>query len=398
MAFEEGGSAGPEFVGGKGKVHIPQFPKFPRKISRILAIFVILLVVMLAVFTMCVTYIHPYEYGIKEVKIGVTRGILQKQYEPGWAFIKPFGLERMHLIPRHVLALELSAFESQEKNRPGASRYTDKVAKIQTSDGFYVDVDATILYRITDPYKLITTIGPGELYLFNGILPKAEPILKQAFGELTTEDFYNNEKRIEKGVLARELLNKELESKGMTVEHVLVRYFKYSEEIQKNIEAKKLQDQLVFKNQAAAKAAAEEAELKRVTQEGEMKVKVTIQGGDAYKQQKGAERDLYTRSKTAEADLLVQLAEAKRTELRNQSMQVVGSDLMVAQKMSEVLSGMDTIVVPCGGSDGFNPLDLTQVLKLFGVSGQPVPLKPPTPGETPPVTPVAPTPQGGPIQ
>ena len=145
---------------------------------------------------MCVTYIHPYEYGIKEVKIGVTRGILQKQYEPGWAFIKPFGLERMHLIPRHVLALELSAFESQEKNRPGASRYTDKVAKIQTSDGFYVDVDATILYRITDPYKLITTIGPGELYLFNGILPKAEPILKQAFGELTTEDFYNNEKRM----------------------------------------------------------------------------------------------------------------------------------------------------------------------------------------------------------
>jgi hypothetical protein len=44
------------------------------------------------------------------------------------------------------------------------------------------------------------------------------------------------------------LLNKELVSKGIQVEHVLMRYFNYSKEIQKNIEEKKLKDQLDFKN------------------------------------------------------------------------------------------------------------------------------------------------------
>ena len=43
------------------------------------------------------------------------------------------------------------------------------------------------------------------------------------------------------------------------MDHVLVRYFVYSQEIQKNIEEKKLQDQMVFTNQAAARAATEEA-------------------------------------------------------------------------------------------------------------------------------------------
>ena len=395
MSFDSGGGEVPEFIGKKGSLRVPRFPKLPTKFTRVLALLGVFVIVVLIIFNMCITNIHPYEYGIKEVKIGNTRGKLQKQNEPGWAFIKPFSQERMHRIPRQVLALELSAFETSERNRAGASRFTDKVAKIQTSVGFYVDVDATILYRIVDPYKLIVTIGPGELYLYNGILPKAEPVLKEAFGELTTEDFYNNAKRVEKSLKARELLNKELEQKGMKVEHVLVRYFKYSDEIQKNIEAKKLQDQLVFKNQAAAKAAQEEAELKRVTQEGEMKVKVTLQEGDAYKQQKGAERDLYTRTKTAEADLLIQLAEAKRTELRNEAMQVVGSDLMVAQKMTDVLAGLDTIVVPCGGTDGFNPLDLKQVLGLFGVKD---PNKM-TPSVPQPASPVAvPAPKEGAVQ
>jgi hypothetical protein len=56
--------------------------------------------------------------------------------------------------------------------------------------------------------------------------------------------------------------------KGIEVDQVLVRYFKYSPEIQKNIEEKKLQDQIFFTDQAAARAAKEEAELKKIVQEG----------------------------------------------------------------------------------------------------------------------------------
>ncbi len=72
-----------------------------------------------------------------------------------------------------------------------------------------------------------------------------------------------------------------------------MRYFRYSQEIQKNIEEKKLKDQLVFTNQAAARAATEEAELKKIVQEGRVVVDVEMEQGRAYVTRKIAEKDLY---------------------------------------------------------------------------------------------------------
>ena len=63
---------------------------------------------------------------------------------------------------------------------------------------------------------------------------------------------------------ARSILNGEFGEKGLSVDHVLIRYFIYSEEIQKNIEEKEAKDQLVFKNKAEARAAKEAAELSKL--------------------------------------------------------------------------------------------------------------------------------------
>jgi regulator of protease activity HflC (stomatin/prohibitin superfamily) len=349
-------------------------------------------------------YVRPNEYGIKEVKIGVNRGIHQTAYAPGYWLIKPFGMEKMHHFPREVQVLELTSTERAAHE--SASHTYDRAAKIQTSDGFFVDVDLTILYRIVDPYLLMTTLGPGVLYLTNGILPKAEPVLKQALGELKTEDFYNSPKRVEKSEKARAALDEQVTPKGLKVDQVLIRYFKYSDEIQKNIEAKKLQDQLVFKNQAEAKANTEEAATKKTMQEGEMLVKVEIEGGDAYKTEKTAETELYTRKKAAEAKLLVKTAEAEATELKNQAMQLAGGDRKVALEMAKVLEGLDYVVVPTGGEHGMNPLDLQSVLKLFGLqpgaisAGTPArpvesPPKPPPPPPPPPPPATAPALEAG---
>src|SRR5205823_5338800 len=129
-------------------------------------------------------------------------------------------------------------------------------------------------------------------------------------------------------------------------------------EIQKNIEEKKLKDQLVFKNQAEARAAREEAQLKKMIQEGEAAVLVKLQEGSAYTTTKNAERDLYARKKRAEADLTIKLAEAKKTQLRNESLQGVGSERMVGLKMAEVYKGLELIVLPSDGPNGVNPLNL----------------------------------------
>ena len=234
-----------------------KIPKVKVQLSRGIKFLIVILAVVLLAYNVLFVYVEPNEFGIKVVRMGIHRGVQQKVYTAGLNLVIP-GIQQMHRLPRDVQVLELTAFP----NTAADAARKDKAAHIQTSDGFFVDVDVSILYRIKDPYLVFTKIGPGSLFEHNGIIPKAEPALKETLGKLTTEDFYNSPKRVKQVQEARSLLNRELAPKGIQVEHVLVRYFRYSQEIQKNIEEKKLKHQLVFTNQAAGRAAREEAELK----------------------------------------------------------------------------------------------------------------------------------------
>jgi len=346
----------------------------------------VIVVVALIFFGNFIFYVAPNETAIKQVNIGANTGIQTKTYQPGFHIIAPFGIHRMYRFPKDILAYEMNDYLerkaktiqfnaefsksllSREEAIPrDKTTSVQQAAHIQTSDGFFVDMDVSILYHIADPYKVITTVGPGELYETNGIVPKVEPKLKEALGVMTTEEFFKSPLRVAKALEAKELLNRELVDKGIMVDHVLIRYFKYSDEIQRNIEEKKLKDQLVFTNQSQAKASMEEAFVKKVREEGEAKLRVRMQEGQAYVTKKNAEKDQYVRTKRAEADLLIRLAEAKRTELVNNAYQRPGSDKMVGLKMADVLKGLNVIMLPSSGPQGFNPLNITKDLELFGV-------------------------------
>jgi len=336
---------------------------FSPKSKIVLNIAIIGLVVLFFSLKLFFVYVEPNEFGIKIIRIGSNRGVQKKIYDPGLHFLLPFGFQEMHRLPRDIQVLELTS------DPKSASKYSriEKAAHIQTSDGFFVEVDISILYRIIDPYLVFTKIGPNTLFQDNGIIPKAEPALKMSLGELTTEEFYNSPLRVEKAEKAKIFLNKELNVKGIAVEQVLVRYFTYSPEIQKNIEEKKLKDQLVFKNIAEGRAAKEEAILKKITEEGMVIVDVELEMGKAYITKKYAEKDLYVRKKKAEADLLVKLAEAEKVRLKNNALQGSGSERMVGLKMADVYKGLDVIILPSDGVSGVNPLNLDKTLRLFDV-------------------------------
>src|SRR6185436_6696564 len=67
---------------------------------------------------------------------------------------------------------------------------------IQTSEGYKVSVDISVLYRIVDPYKVITQVGPGRLYEDSLVIPRSEQTLRKSLGELDAENFYDVEKRL----------------------------------------------------------------------------------------------------------------------------------------------------------------------------------------------------------
>lgn len=328
----------------------------------LLKLFSILLLVSI-ISKACFVYIKPNEFGIKQVNIGLKTGIHQTVYQAGYHLLMPFGFEIMHRFPKDLQVFELTSSPSTAARGARVA----KSAYIQTSDGFYVNVDVSILYRIVDPYKVITTIGPGLLYEDNGIIPKVEPKLKEALGVMTTEEFYNSPLRTQKVQMAKELLNAALAPHGIETDYVLIRYFTYSDELQKNIEEKKLKDQLVFTNQSKAKASSENALVTKTRQEGEANLKIKLEEGKAYVMKKVAEKDLYVRTKEAEADLLIKLAEARKTELMNQAYQKSGSDKLIGLKMAEVYKGIDAIILPSSGQYGLNPLDLKRSIKMFGI-------------------------------
>jgi regulator of protease activity HflC (stomatin/prohibitin superfamily) len=335
--------------------------KVSGRFNAFITVAVVGMVLLYFIFTLCFVYVEPDEFGIKVNRVGLQRGVQADVYHAGLTFVLPFGLQQIYRLPKGIQVLELTNFPDSAAE--GAKK--ERAAHIQTSDGFFVDVDVSILYHITDPYLVFTTIGPGTLYEDNGIIPKAEPALKETLGKLTTEEFYNSPLRVEKAETAKDQLNSELNEKGIEVDQVLVRYFKYSPEIQKNIEEKKLQDQMVFTNQSSARAAKEEAELKKIVQEGMVIAEVEMEQGKAYVTRKIAEKDLYVRKIKADADLLVQLAEAERVRLENEARKGIGSERLVGLKMADVYKSLDLIILPSDGANGVNPLNLNNTLQLF---------------------------------
>lgn len=312
------------------------------------------------------TYVRPFEVGIKQSRYG--GGLEATPYHgprlyftgPGVTFIR---------FPTVVQTLTMND-SAAEGSLAGEDSRSIRSLEVDSSDGSKIRIDATILFRINDAYKVMTHVGPGRLFEDNAVIPKASQALKEALGKLRAEDFYNELLRVQATERAREGLNRDLAELGISVDHVLIRQYSYLSEYQSQIEERKVQDQLVFTNQSMGEAARMEAVRQKLDAEGSAMVEVEKQRGAAEVAKIKAEADLYSRKKRSEGDLAVALANAKGTDLENAAYKVgAGSDNLVGLEMAEVLDGIEVIFVQ-GGQGGTNVLDLNDTLRMFDVGGR----------------------------
>jgi regulator of protease activity HflC (stomatin/prohibitin superfamily) len=339
------------------RVSVPQ-----GKRARVLWVLGASLLVLLVGYNSCTTYVKPGEEGVKQIKFGLGKGIEPFVYGTGLHYV---GVgETMHRFPVRLQVLELSNSRSEEdleghRIAPGVN--------IQTSEGYAVQLDLTVLYRIADPLKVMQTIGPGRLFEDSAVIPRAQQDLRRALGELDAEDFYRGDKRVQKARAAQQALEAELKDKGIEVVQVLIRRYTYDQRYQQAIEQRKIQDQTVYKNEAEAKSASAAAAKNKIVAEGAAAVQVELARGEAEVKKLEADADLYRRKKAADGDLLVKLAEAQGTELENQALRGAGSENMVGLRMADALRGTRLIVLPTDGEGAMNPLDLKTLLKRFDV-------------------------------
>jgi regulator of protease activity HflC (stomatin/prohibitin superfamily) len=310
----------------------------------------------------CSTYVPPNMIGIRQVYFGSGAGIKPESYGPGLHFIVA-GAERLHLFPRDLQVINFSSSSSELSQQ---SHQSDSI-KIQTSDGYNVQLDVTIIYRIKDPYHVFTEAGPGRAFEDRLVIPRADRILRKTLGELNSEQFYQGPKRIEKSNAAHDQLVAEVAPSGIEIEAVLVRGYTYDPKYQQMIEGRKIRDQTVFLREAEAKAAIEQRKRDTMVAEGAANQETELSRGRAEVEKLRAQADLYQRKRAAEGKLLVELAEAKGTQLENAALQGAGSENLVGLKMADALKGVRLIVLPSDGKDGTNPLDLGELLRKFQV-------------------------------
>jgi regulator of protease activity HflC (stomatin/prohibitin superfamily) len=310
----------------------------------------------------CSTYVPPNMIGVRQVYYGARAGIKPEAYGPG-LHLTLAGFERLHLFPHDLQVINFSGSSSEVSQR---SRQADSI-KIQTSDGYNVQLDVSIIYRIADPYRVFTEAGPGRAFEDRLVIPRADRILRKTLGELNSEQFYQGPKRIEKARAAHDQLVAEVAPAGIEVQAVLVRGYTYDPKYQEMIEGRKIRDQTVFLRQAEAKAAIEQRKRDTMVAEGAANQETELSRGRAEVEKLHAQADLYQRKRAAEGKLLVELAEAKGTQLENTALQGAGSENLVGLKMAETLQGVKMIVLPSDGKDGTNPLDLNELLRKFQV-------------------------------
>ena len=320
----------------------------------------VLLVGAIVVYFSLTVRVGADEFAVRQVFLGPSQGVQEGTYGPGLHFVIP-GYERLHVYSRELQSLELVNSTSVSAVRTDA--YQGSSISIQTSEGYRVDVDVSVLYRVVDPYSVLTQVGPGRLYVTSVVVPRSDKILRQTLGQLNAEEFYSDRLRVMKAEEARALLEEEFSPLGIQVWSVLIREYRYDERYQQAIEDRKIQDQTVFKNQAEAIAASRDAERERVVAEGKATIQVELERGRAEVRRIKAEADRYYRERVAEGNKLVELARAEGDRLENEALQVAGASNIVGLEMAEALTGAEVIVVSTTGAGGVNPLDLDSLIQ-----------------------------------
>lgn len=269
------------------------------------------------------TYVAPSEIGLRQISFGPSKGLQKSLVLPGYRR-QIFGYETVRTFRRDMQAVE---FTNDPAER-GTDHRTIAAINVPTVDGYPVALDITVLYRIADPFKVVSRFGFGRGYEDNVVIRFTDPAVKQHLGELRAEEFYRDQRIAKVRDLKRELAQRFSEN-GVQLTDLLIRQYDYPGTFQALTEQKKIQDQSVLTNRALAKQAEVETRLKQTVAEGQNLINVKGAEFQAQITALDAQRDLYERSRHAEADLLVKTAEAKGTEAINHAMEGAGSDKLL---------------------------------------------------------------------
>lgn len=330
-------------------------------LARIGITTVLVVVGLVFFYTACTARVPPNQFGVEQRKFGLKTGIVETVYLPGLYFVGPG--TTMHTFPREIHVLEASYDKQEAMTQAGGSgaqltSYFDRrdrvlggthrtveALNIQTSDGYAVTADVTVLYTITDPVKIAKEFGWGSLYVDSFILNTFRNGILATLGKLNAEAFYDEAIRIKAIQEAEAFLAQRFAERGFKVEKLLLRNFRYADTYEKSLRDKKVAVQLTEKNRKESLVNEEKAKLKQIESKGNAAITIAASEVEARIAKLRAEAELYSSQTRAKADTEVNVAVAEAKRLKAEALTQAGGRYVVALETAKMFENIEGAVM-----------------------------------------------------
>lgn len=320
------------------------------------------------------------QIGVRTRIWGVSRGIVQKDYGPGWHRAIS-GIDQWDLYDCTIQTLEFA----KEPSRLGHDER--KEAAIRTADDYDVSVDMIVKYQIKrgSTWNLRQDLGAGERYKII-VENEIRDIARSVFGRMIERDLYNPVEKRKRAEECKIQLTERLATRHVDVIDVLILEMRFDPQLERKIKNIKLAELDNVLNKSKTLAAEQrgitqtidadtEAIAQKITGDKERAVTVLdaetskaiteiLAEADKYYVQKRAEGDLYKQQRIAAGTLLIKQSQAEGERLRREALTGAGGDIIVAMEAARNMNLADVNL----SSLDMNLLDVEDMATRLGVS------------------------------
>lgn len=319
--------------------------------------------------------------GVKTSVWGVKRGVVQRDYKPGWhRYIRR--IENWDVYDSTVQTMNFT-----REARTPEGKIESRELPIRTVDDYNVTVDIIIKFQIQrgKAHKIREEIGPGDRYK-GFIASDIREVSRNVLGKMTEKDLYNPDQKRKRAAEAKQLLAVAFENRHINIIDFLILDMRFDPQLERKIKNVKLAelDQVLniskeravnqrgitqtidATTEALAEKIQSDKDGKIVSLNAEMVTKVTEILADANKFliEKKAEGNLYKEERRAAGELLIARAKAEGERLRRKAMTGAGGDLIVALEAARNINLNDVVV----STQDIDLLDIDKMIdKLGGV-------------------------------
>lgn len=314
----------------------------------------------------CSATTESTEVGVRVRKVGIlqSRGVVPEVYPQGGTYFFFRALSDWHVFDIAIQNLVMVR-EADEGDRGG-----DDSLRFKTIDGNDVSVNVTVQWSLTPskaPYILQHVGGSTAEVEEKLVRPVSRAVIRDVLNQLTSEEYYQADRRFKVAEVAREQLNRIFEAEGMVVQQILLGEHKFNPTYEQMIRDKKVAEQEGERLISETEAAGAEMERDLQRAKGEVGREIEKAIGEAAKRKLEADALYFERQKQAEALLAEKKAKAEGLTAQAKALAGSGGTQMVKLEIARALQGKRILFLPAGEGMDVRTTDMNTLLQSFGI-------------------------------